>query len=165
LRIDGLTKELRHRLALAEERLADLKAVLEDMRAQRDAWQTMAQAHTTSASVLNLEVVLAARNGVTSKRFRLNLRAPGTPKVSRGLSGRPESGRSIFRCHSNGRLDVRQTAARSSSEYRGGRSLLIRELANSQPIMATKGQVPADELAAYALKEFSNGFLSVFGLS
>jgi hypothetical protein len=37
-------EELRHRLALAEERLADLKAVLEDMRAQRDAWQEMAQA-------------------------------------------------------------------------------------------------------------------------
>jgi hypothetical protein len=37
-------EELRHQLALAEERLADLKAVLEDMRAQRDAWQAMAQA-------------------------------------------------------------------------------------------------------------------------
>jgi hypothetical protein len=37
-------EELRHRLALAEERLADLKSVLEDMRAQRDAWQAMAQA-------------------------------------------------------------------------------------------------------------------------
>src|SRR5262245_5276373 len=37
-------EELRHRLALAEERLADLKAALEDMRAQRDAWQEIAQA-------------------------------------------------------------------------------------------------------------------------
>jgi hypothetical protein len=37
-------EELRRRAALAEERLADLKAVLEDMRAQRDAWQAMAQA-------------------------------------------------------------------------------------------------------------------------
>jgi hypothetical protein len=37
-------EELRSRVALAEERLADLKAVLEDMRAQRDAWQEMAQA-------------------------------------------------------------------------------------------------------------------------
>ena len=37
-------EELRHRLALAEERLADLKAALEDMQAQRDAWQAMAQA-------------------------------------------------------------------------------------------------------------------------
>jgi hypothetical protein len=36
-------EELRRRVALAEERLADLKAVLEDMRAQRDAWQAMAQ--------------------------------------------------------------------------------------------------------------------------
>jgi hypothetical protein len=41
-------EELRHRLALAEERLADLKAVLEDMRAQRDAWQEMAQARIRS---------------------------------------------------------------------------------------------------------------------
>src|SRR6266480_1532206 len=32
-------EELRRRAALAEERLADLKAALEDMRAQRDAWQ------------------------------------------------------------------------------------------------------------------------------
>jgi hypothetical protein len=37
-------EELRHRLALAEERLADLKAALEDTQAQRDAWQAMAQA-------------------------------------------------------------------------------------------------------------------------
>jgi hypothetical protein len=37
-------EELRRRVALAEERLADLKVALEDMRAQRDAWQAMAQA-------------------------------------------------------------------------------------------------------------------------
>jgi hypothetical protein len=37
-------EELRHQLALAEKRLADLKAALEEMRAQRDAWQEMAQA-------------------------------------------------------------------------------------------------------------------------
>jgi hypothetical protein len=36
--------ELRHQLALAEERLAELKSALDDMRAQRDAWQVMAQA-------------------------------------------------------------------------------------------------------------------------
>jgi len=36
--------ELRQQLALAEERLADLKTALDDMRAQRDAWQAMAQA-------------------------------------------------------------------------------------------------------------------------
>jgi hypothetical protein len=45
-RLAGLRadEELRHRVALAEERLADLKAALEDMRTQRDAWQAMAQA-------------------------------------------------------------------------------------------------------------------------
>jgi hypothetical protein len=36
--------ELRHRVALAEEKLTELKTALDDMRAQRDAWQAMAQA-------------------------------------------------------------------------------------------------------------------------
>jgi len=36
--------ELRQQLAVAEQQLADLKTALDDMRAQRDAWQTMAQA-------------------------------------------------------------------------------------------------------------------------
>ena len=31
--------ELMHRVALAEEQLADLKTALDDLRAQRDAWQ------------------------------------------------------------------------------------------------------------------------------
>ena len=42
-------EELRQQLALAEERLTDLKAALEDMRAQRDAWQVMAQARVRPA--------------------------------------------------------------------------------------------------------------------
>jgi hypothetical protein len=41
--------ELQHRLALAEQQLADLKIALDDMRAQRDAWQGMAQAHIRPA--------------------------------------------------------------------------------------------------------------------
>ena len=36
--------ELRQQLAVAEQQLAALKTALDDMRAQRDAWQTMAQA-------------------------------------------------------------------------------------------------------------------------
>jgi len=36
--------ELRQRVALAEERVAELKTALDEMRAQRDAWQEMAQA-------------------------------------------------------------------------------------------------------------------------
>ena len=36
--------ELRQQVALAEQQLADLKTALDDMRAQRDAWQAMAQA-------------------------------------------------------------------------------------------------------------------------
>ena len=35
--------EERHRRELAEQRLADLKAALEEMRAQRDKWQEQAQ--------------------------------------------------------------------------------------------------------------------------
>jgi hypothetical protein len=35
--------ELRTRLALAEERLTELKAMLEDMRRDRDAWREQAQ--------------------------------------------------------------------------------------------------------------------------
>jgi hypothetical protein len=47
--------ELRHRVALAEERLAELKIALDDMRAQRDAWQAMAQARirSTPASAMS----------------------------------------------------------------------------------------------------------------
>jgi hypothetical protein len=37
------TAELRARLALAEERLSELKAMLEDMRRDRDAWREQAQ--------------------------------------------------------------------------------------------------------------------------
>ncbi|HKF07410.1 MAG TPA: hypothetical protein VKB89_01610 [Xanthobacteraceae bacterium] len=37
------TAELRTRLTLAEERLSELKAMLEDMRRDRDAWREQAQ--------------------------------------------------------------------------------------------------------------------------
>ena len=42
--------ELRQRVALAEEQNAELKTALGDMRAQRDAWQAMAQARIRPAS-------------------------------------------------------------------------------------------------------------------
>jgi hypothetical protein len=41
--------ELRQQLTLAEEQLAELKTALDDMRAQRDAWQVMAQARIMPA--------------------------------------------------------------------------------------------------------------------
>ena len=41
--------ELRQQVALAEQQLADLKIALDDMRAQRDAWQAMAQARIRPA--------------------------------------------------------------------------------------------------------------------
>ena len=37
-------RRVRSLLPVAEQQLADLKTALDDMRAQRDAWQTMAQA-------------------------------------------------------------------------------------------------------------------------
>ena len=41
--------ELRSRLALAEERLIELKAMLEDMRRDRDAWREQAQTRALPA--------------------------------------------------------------------------------------------------------------------
>jgi hypothetical protein len=43
------TAELRTRLALAEERLTELKAMLEDMRRDRDAWREQAQTRVLPA--------------------------------------------------------------------------------------------------------------------
>jgi hypothetical protein len=42
--------ELRQRVALAEDQVAELKTAIDDMRAQRDAWQAMAQARIRPAS-------------------------------------------------------------------------------------------------------------------
>jgi hypothetical protein len=41
--------ELRHRLATAEERLSELKAMVEDLRRDRDVWRDMAQARLLPA--------------------------------------------------------------------------------------------------------------------
>src|ERR1700731_4628213 len=64
-----------------------------------------------------------------------------------------------------GEFPNEKAASCSSSQYRRGRSPLIREIPNGQPIMVAKGQVPPDELAAYALEEFCNGLLTIFRLS
>src|SRR5262249_22214051 len=71
----------------------------------------------------------------------------------------------IFRCHSDGRLDVRQAASTSRSQDSRSRCLLVREFTNGQPIMVPECQVPPDELTSYALEEFGNGFLAIFWLS
>src|SRR5215471_11685308 len=76
------------------------------------------------------------------------LRASSTPEILRGLSSRLKGGLGFFRCHCDGRLDLGQTASRSSSQYRRGRSLLIRELGNDQKIMVPEGQIPSDEFAS-----------------
>src|SRR5215471_6969875 len=87
------------------------------------------------------------------------------PEGLRRLSGRYEGGVSILCRHGDGRLHFGQTASTSSGQYRRGRGLLIRELANDQEIMVAEGQVPPDELAADALEEFRNGLLTIFWLS
>ena len=53
-------------------------------------------------------------------------------------------------------------AAASTAEaaaFSSGNSPMTRK------IMVAEGQVPPDELAAYALEEFSNGLLAIFWLS
>src|SRR5882762_2362777 len=91
--------------------------------------------------------------------------APGAPEFLCRLSGRLESRGSILRRHSDSRLEVRQAAASSSSQYRSGRGLLIGELADGEPIMVAEGQVPPDEPSSYAFEELGNGLLAIFGLS
>jgi PAS domain-containing protein len=51
-------------------------------------------------------------------KSRPNLRAPSAPEALRRLAGGFKGSCSIFRRHSDGRLDFRQTASRSSSQYR-----------------------------------------------
>ena len=45
--------ELRTRVALAEERLTELKAMLEDMRRDRDAWREQAQTRLLPAPAVS----------------------------------------------------------------------------------------------------------------
>src|SRR5262245_37657510 len=61
-------EELRHRLALSEERLTDLKAALEDMRAQRRMAGDGASADTTRARILYIAVGVAAVSRMNAKR-------------------------------------------------------------------------------------------------
>jgi hypothetical protein len=48
------TAELRTRLALAEERLSELKEMLEDMRCDRDAWREQAQTRLLPAPATSM---------------------------------------------------------------------------------------------------------------
>ena len=57
--------DLRHQVTLAEAKLADLKIALEDMRAQRDAWQAMAQARIRPARRPPEPVAMASVNRMT----------------------------------------------------------------------------------------------------
>jgi hypothetical protein len=88
-----------------------------------------------------------------------------TPELPCRLSGRLESSCSIFGCHCDSRLNLRQTASRRRSQHRGSCRLLIWKLTNGQPVMVAKSQVPPDEPTAYALGELGNGFLTIFRLS
>src|SRR6516165_3697816 len=54
------TAELRTRLTLAEERLSELKVMLEDMRRDRDAWREQAHAPATGTCGTDVMVAVAA---------------------------------------------------------------------------------------------------------
>src|SRR5215831_788446 len=123
------------------------------------AARTLGRALICSASKTDADI------RIRTESSRANLRAPGAAESLRRLCGRYEGGVSIFCRHGDGRLHLGQTASTSSGQYRRGRGLLIRELANDQEIMVAEGQVPPDELAAYALEEFRNGLLTIFWLS
>ena len=58
------TAELRTRLAVAEERLSELKAMLEDMRRDRDAWREQAQTRLLPAPAASVMVAMAAHDGM-----------------------------------------------------------------------------------------------------
>src|SRR6516225_9078299 len=98
------------------------------------------------------------------RKSRLTLRAPGAPEVLRRLSGSFERCMSILCAHSDSRLDVRETTAGGGSQDRGSCGFLVRELANSHPIMVAEGQVPSDEPTSNTLEEFSDRFLTIFWL-
>src|SRR5262249_21781437 len=87
-----------------------------------------------SASPRRGVIVSVAGGADICSHFDRTLLTPGAPEVLRRLCGRYEGGVSFFCCHGNGRLDVRQAASRSSSQYRRGRSLLIRELTNGRKV-------------------------------
>ena len=57
-----------------------------------------------------------------------NLGAPGAPELPCRLSGRLESSCSIFGCHGDGCLNVRQTASSRSCQHRGSCGLLVWKL-------------------------------------
>src|SRR5689334_18165757 len=97
-------------------------------------------------------------------KSRPSLRAPGAAEVLRRLSGRFEGCVRILCGHGDGRLDVGQTTAGGSSQDRGSRRFLVRELADGHPVMVAEGQVPPDEPAASALEEFGNHLLAIFWL-
>jgi hypothetical protein len=54
--------DLRHRIALIEEQVAELKIAIDDLRAERDAWQAMAQARIRPASSRKGPLVMGALN-------------------------------------------------------------------------------------------------------
>ena len=54
--------DLRHRIALIGEQVAELKIAIDDLRAERDAWQAMAQARIRPASSRKGPLVMGALN-------------------------------------------------------------------------------------------------------
>src|SRR3974390_3834 len=99
------------------------------------------------------------------KELPLALGASGAPESLCRLPGRFEGRCGIFSCHSDGRLNVGQTASSRSSKHCRRCGLLVRELTNGHPVMAAKGQVPPNELTPHAVEELGNRVLTIFCFS
>ena len=108
---------------------------------------------------------LSDNSGHSAAQAACPLCASGTPEDFCCLSGGYESAVSILRRHRWGRLYIRQAPSRGSGEYRSGGGLIIGELANYQPVMAAKGQVPLDEPASDTLEELETASLRFSGLA
>src|SRR5437588_13041603 len=96
----------------------------------------------------------------SDREFRLKLLPSGTPEAFRRFSGGFKRGGSFLCRHGDCRLDFGQAASGGGGQYRRGGRLRIRKIADDQPIMPAKGQVPPDEFAAYALEQFGDGLLT-----
>src|SRR6516225_5359238 len=102
------------------------------------------------------------RRCLPSASFLRTLTASGTPEGLCRLSSGFEGGESIFSCHGDSRLNVRQAASPRCSQHRRSCGFLIGELANNQPIIVAERQVPTDEFASNTFEEFGNRFLTIF---
>src|SRR5262249_44081376 len=101
---------------------------------------------------------------MSNRAGRLCLSASGAAEILGRLSGGLERRGRILRRHRHRRLYAGQAAAGGGRQDGGGRGLLVRELADREPVMGAEGQVPTDEPAAHALVQRGNHILAIFRL-